>query len=67
MIDAGKFPKAARLQQQREERFEAERTRMKAQLLLDEAKAAISVPKRTKRQQDECEAAQEKVARRRTK
>lgn len=67
MIDASKFPKAARLQQQREEKYEAEQTRLKAERLRDEAKASISIRQRNKAQQNECKAAEAKVAKRRQK
>lgn len=46
MIDASKYPKAARLQQQREEKYEAEQARMKKEA---ETKAKIKPTKKTDR------------------
>lgn len=67
MIDASKFPKTAKLQQQREEQYEAEQARLKGQALLDAAKVQVSIRQRTKEQHDECKAAEAKVAKRRKK
>lgn len=44
MIDASKFPKTARLQQQREEKYEAEQARLKKVKL---AEAKMKKPKPT--------------------
>jgi hypothetical protein len=62
MIDATKFPKAARLQQQREEQYAAEQARQKAEKLLEAEAAKVAISPRQKRQQDECKAAETKVA-----
>lgn len=46
MIDASKFPKTARLQQQREAKYEAEQLRLKKQKLAD-SKMAKAKKKQT--------------------
>lgn len=59
MIDASKFPKTAQIQKLREDR---EESRLKA--LRDDAKAAVAIKQRCKKQQDECRAAEKKIAKR---
>lgn len=59
MVDAGKYPKAARLQEQREEKYKIEQARLKLEA---EEKAKISVKQRTKTQHDQCKAAEAKIA-----
>lgn len=58
MIDTSKYPKAALLRQQREEKYDAEQARQKA---------AMSIKPRQKTQQAECKAAEAKVAKKRKK
>lgn len=58
MIDASKYPKAAQLQKQREEKYEVEQARQKA---------AMSIKPRNKKQQNECLAAERAVAKKRKK
>lgn len=67
MIDATKYPKAAMLQQQREEQYLAEQARMKAEKLREEANAKVSIKQRGVRQQKESKDAEAAIARRKKK
>lgn len=67
MTDGSKYPKTARLQQQREEAYDAEQLRQKIEARREEAIRKVSIAQRGPQQMAESKAAEAAIEKRRKK